>query len=167
MSDYDFEPNKNGGGGDNDRTDSGSLRNNSIAPMTFVNVVAPATLPEGYQFDTVIDYDNSQTIKVTVPPGGVTKGQAFSAPLTEALEAIATEIVSPGDYLSIPVGHWRDDFCGCFNYGLCHPHCWTSHCCPLSKYIVFTIISLFLCCVQTAVEFFLVDNLICSNTSSP
>jgi hypothetical protein len=38
--------------------------------------------------------------------------------------------------ISIPVGHWRDDACGCFNHGICHPHWWTSFCCPLSKYFV-------------------------------
>jgi hypothetical protein len=138
MSDYDFASNKYGGG-ENDRTDYGSLLNTSTASMTFVNVVAPATLPEGYQFDTVVEHDDSRTIKVTVPLGGVEKGQPFSVPLIEASEVqtvtIATKTTSPGEF-SILEGHWRDSIFGCFNYGLCHPHCWTSYCCPLSKCIL-------------------------------
>ena len=87
-----------------------------------LSVMAPATLPEGYEFETRI---GTSRIMVTVPPGGVEEGQMFDVPLPPA-------VTSAGS-IRIPVGHWRDSLLGCFNYGPCHPHLWTGLCCALCK----------------------------------
>ena len=54
----------------------------NIQPL--MEVVAPATLPEGYEFQVEM---NGSKYSVTVPPGGVEKGQAFSVPFPEAVAA--------------------------------------------------------------------------------
>jgi hypothetical protein len=60
------------------------LRENLVGPSgtmpkatatTMIQVVAPATLPEGYEFDAAV---GNNTIKVKVPPGGVEAGQKVS-----------------------------------------------------------------------------------------
>jgi hypothetical protein len=88
-----------------------------------MQVVAPANLPEGYTFDAVI---GDRSVKVTIPAGGVEKGQTFSVPLPSAVESLITGI-------SIPVGHWRDGLFDIIHYGVCHPSCWISCCCPVCK----------------------------------
>jgi len=45
-----------------------------------MQVVAPATLPEGYEFDAAV---GERTIKVRVPPGGVEEGQRFEVPFPQ------------------------------------------------------------------------------------
>jgi Cys-rich protein (TIGR01571 family) len=46
-------------------------------PPIMVQVAAPATLPEGFQFDATFD---GTTFTVTVPSGGVRQGQMFEVP---------------------------------------------------------------------------------------
>lgn len=94
------------------------------AATALMQVVAPATLPEGYEFDVSI---GERTVRVTVPEGGVEKGQTFSVPLPTTVESLITGSVS------IPVGHWRDGLFDIFHYGVCHPACWTACCCHLCK----------------------------------
>ncbi|EJK54677.1 hypothetical protein THAOC_25675, partial [Thalassiosira oceanica] len=48
-----------------------------LSPLPMVEVVAPSDLPEGYVFDAV---ENGKSFSVTVPAGGVSRGQTFSAP---------------------------------------------------------------------------------------
>jgi hypothetical protein len=98
------------------------LQVTAATPM--MQVTAPATLPEGYEFDASI---GERSVRVTVPAGGVEKGQVFSVPLPEKVESLITGSVS------IPVGHWRDGLFDIFHYGACHPSCWTSCCCHLCK----------------------------------
>jgi hypothetical protein len=88
-----------------------------------MQVVAPATLPEGYEFEASI---GDRLVKITVPQGGIEKGQTFSVPLPEKVESLISGI-------SIPVGHWRDGLFDIFHYGVCHPSCWTACCCHLCK----------------------------------
>lgn len=88
-----------------------------------LSVVAPATLPEGYEFDTTI---GSASYRVKVPPGGVEEGQTFDVPLPSA--------IIRGTTVSVPVGHWRDSLLGCFSHGPCHPHLWTGLLCGLCKW---------------------------------
>ena len=90
-----------------------------------MQVTAPATLPEGYEFDVRI---GDRTVTVTVPKGGVEKGQMFSVPLPERIDSLITGSIN------IPVGHWRDGLFDIFHYGACHPAAWASCCCPLCKY---------------------------------
>ncbi|GKY95643.1 hypothetical protein MPSEU_000525500 [Mayamaea pseudoterrestris] len=86
-----------------------------------LSVIAPATLPEGYEFETIV---GNARYMVTVPPGGVEIGQKFEVPLPSRMVASAATI-------AIPVGHWRDSLFGCFSHGPCHPHLWTGLCCGL------------------------------------
>jgi Cys-rich protein (TIGR01571 family) len=97
-----------------------SMRVAKSVPM--MQVVAPATLPEGYEFEASIG-ENTK-VKVKVPPGGVEEGQTFQAPFPPQFESMISGA-------HVPVGHWRDGLCDIFRYGLCHPHCWTSCCCAL------------------------------------
>ena len=43
-----------------------------------MEIVAPATLMEGYKLDTQV---GDRVITVTIPPGGVEKGQKFMVPM--------------------------------------------------------------------------------------
>jgi hypothetical protein len=88
-----------------------------------MEVVAPATLSEGYEFDVEV---NGETLSVKVPQGGVEEGQKFT---------IAMPTLQVGlPRVHVPVGQWRDGLCDCFKHGLCHNHLWTSCCCCLSTY---------------------------------
>jgi len=94
-----------------------------VAGVPQIEVEAPTDLPEGYEFRCTV---GSQSILVQVPPGGVEKGQKWTVPLPSAAS-------SHQHVTSIPVGHWRDSVAGIFNYGLCHPHCWTACLCSLCE----------------------------------
>jgi hypothetical protein len=94
------------------------------APL--LSVIAPATLQEGYEFETMI---GNARYKVTVPLGGVEEGQKFEVPLPPQV------VASSSNLIAIPVGHWRDSLLGCFSHGPCHPHLWTGCCCGLCEYI--------------------------------
>jgi hypothetical protein len=114
-----------------------------------LEIIAPADLPEGYQFDAVIQDNNNQnmTIPVTVPPGGIEKGQTFTVPYSTAAAAVKNGNPNPRlpetnhhhdpfvrpQSIGIPVGHWRDEICDCFRYGICHPHLWTACFCSARK----------------------------------
>lgn len=89
--------------------------------IPLMQVVAPATLPEGYEFMAAL---GDRTVKVVVPPGGVEQGQKFEVPFPQHLETALTGV-------SVPVGHWRDGILDIFHYGVCHPACWTSSACHL------------------------------------
>ena len=93
-----------------------------------MEVVAPATLSEGYSFDVEIE---GQTVTIQVPKGGVEEGQKFTMamPVTASLEVGLPRV-------NVPVGQWRDGLCDCCKYGLCHNALWTSTFCCLSKWNV-------------------------------
>jgi Cys-rich protein (TIGR01571 family) len=91
-----------------------------------VSVVAPSNLPEGYTLDAIV---NGQSVKVTIPPGGVKEGQEFTAPVVSG--TVPTH--------NIPRGSWRDGLCNCFAQGPCHPSlCLTFWCAPLALAQVMT-----------------------------
>ena len=122
----------------------------SPAP-TNVQVIAPATLQAGYTFDAMYD---GVTFTVTVPSGGVTKGQRFivpfsppsisdavavaipaSSPDTPTTAAAANAKKAKGTKKShaeggtgIPSGIWRDGLCDCCRFGPFHPHFFNSLC---------------------------------------
>jgi len=79
-----------------------------------LEIVAPATLPEGYKFEAHV---NDQTVTVTVPAGGVEEGQSFTVPMDGNVHT---------DRISIPTGQWRDGLCSWFVYGPCHPLVWNA-----------------------------------------
>jgi hypothetical protein len=99
-----------------------------------MEVTAPASLPEGYEFFVAVN--RNQKIPVTVPAGGVEQGQKFHVPMppgvNDGAAAAPTDNVFPS--ISIPVGHWRDDIVGgILNYGPCHPHIWTAVGCTMRE----------------------------------
>ena len=75
---------------------------------------------------------------MTVPEGGVSKGQKFVVPFeppTEAIAVAASPIKGTGATASegsstdsIPTGQWRDGLCDCFRFGCFHPHFLNSWC---------------------------------------
>lgn len=96
----------------------GDLPPTTATPM--MEVVAPATLSEGYTFDVDIE---GTTTSVTVPKGGVEEGQSFTIPMPTMQVGLPR--------VNVPVGQWRDGICDCCKYGMCHNHLWTSCCCCL------------------------------------
>ena len=113
----------------------------AVSSTPTVQVSAPADLPEGYEFTATLGTgEQRKTIKVTVPVGGVEKGQTFAVPLTPTeISDFTTSSTAggtgggSGGTISIPVGHWRDGLFQFYKYGICHPHCWTSCCCTTCK----------------------------------
>jgi len=96
------------------------LRTAVATPM--VEVVAPANLREGYEFDAQI---GGQAFKVTVPPGGIEQGQKFSVPYGGNIVSTRT--------MNVPVGAWKDSIFNCFEYGPCHNHlCLSCWCVPIA-----------------------------------
>ena len=93
---------------------------------TVVRVVAPANLPPGYQLDVQLD---DHTFTVAVPPGGVSKGQAFEA---EAMNGLAykSQMKDPATENS-----WKGGLFDCLAYGVGHPMFCNSFFCPQSTYL--------------------------------
>jgi len=74
--------------------------------VQMVTVEAPLDLPEGYTFYSSF---HNRTISVTVPEGGVKKGDSLSVPHQEV------------DTTDVVVSRWRDDLFACCVHGICHP----------------------------------------------
>lgn len=89
----------------------------SRAPQ-MVQVVAPSTLPEGYQFEAQM---GEKRFMATVPKGGVKEGETFltTVPQGENL----------GETLQIPTGQWKDGLFDCCRYGAFSPHLWCATFC--------------------------------------
>jgi hypothetical protein len=117
-----------GGTGTGGTSQSQSLQVTAATAM--MQVTAPATLPEGYQFEARMG--ERTVVTVTVPQGGVEKGQSFSVPLPDTMDAMIT-----GSGVHIPVGQWRDGLFDIFHYGVCHPAVWASCCCHLCKLVAY------------------------------
>lgn len=90
----------------------------TVSMGQLVDVVAPANLPGGYNFEAEIQ---GKRFLATVPAGGVRKGETFSCVMRD-LGSMGAEI---------PVGGWRDRLCDCGIYGFCHAVVVTTLCCPL------------------------------------
>lgn len=91
----------------------------SATPM--IEVVAPATLSEGYKFN--VSMPSGETMSVSVPLGGVESGQKFFVPMSSMPAS------SNSPRISIPVGHWRGSIVGCCKYGCYHSSFLVSWCC--------------------------------------
>lgn len=89
----------------------------TAVPM--IEIVAPATLMEGYRLETQV---GDRIMTVVIPPGGVEKGQKFSVPLTNDTPLAGAMALNPPaiQKTKVPVGHWKDGLCECCNYGICH-----------------------------------------------
>ena len=86
--------------------------------IPMVDVVAPADLPGGYNFEAELE---GHRFLATVPAGGVKEGETFTCYMRQ-LDSMA---------IDIPVGYWRDGILGLCSYGCCHPVAWNSMLCPL------------------------------------
>jgi Cys-rich protein (TIGR01571 family) len=86
--------------------------------VPMVDVVAPADLPGGYNFEAEVE---GQRFLATVPAGGVKEGETFTCYMRQ-LDSMASET---------PIGYWRDGICGLCSFGCCHPVVWNSILCPL------------------------------------
>jgi Cys-rich protein (TIGR01571 family) len=86
--------------------------------VPMVDVVAPADLPGGYNFEAEFE---GQRFLATVPAGGVKEGETFTCYMRQ-LDSMAFDA---------PTGYWRDGICGLCSYGCCHPVVWNSILCPL------------------------------------
>mmetsp|Transcript_42060 Transcript_42060/g.101141 ORF Transcript_42060/g.101141 Transcript_42060/m.101141 type:complete len:311 (-) Transcript_42060:1550-2482(-) len=84
--------------------------------LPMIDVVAPADLPAGYQFEAAID---NNIFMAAVPMGGVKQGQTFSCYMKDVKKA------------GIPFGHWRDGFFDVFKFGGKHPMVLNSFFLPL------------------------------------
>ena len=89
-----------------------------------VEVRAPSTLPEGYQFPATV---GNKTFMVTVPRGGIQERQTFSVPMPRDEDLIHQRV-------NVPVGEWRDGFWDLFEFGYCHATVFNSCCCVPSEY---------------------------------
>lgn len=97
----------------------------SAESQPYLEVVAPATLPEGYTFDAEA---NGQSFTVKVPMGGVEQGQKFSVPFPAGSDGYTGAAIPRA---SVPVGRWKDDMCACCRFGICHPVLWNAYCFPM------------------------------------
>jgi len=79
-------------------------------PVPMVNVIAPASLPEGYTFEAQI---GERTFTATVPAGGVKEGQSFLTVLPPEGNTLRSNKVT---------GRWKDSLCDFCSFGCCHPH---------------------------------------------
>ena len=91
------------------------------AAPTNVQIIAPSTLNAGYTFDAMYD---GVTFTVTVPEGGVVKGQRFIVPFAPPAEpvAVGVPVGNRSNRGEIPIGVWRDSLWNCCGYGPFHPH---------------------------------------------
>ncbi|KAL7476487.1 hypothetical protein ACHAW6_002345 [Cyclotella cf. meneghiniana] len=111
------------------------VRTLSSEATSFLEVIAPATLPEGYTFEAKV---NGKMIMVTVSMGGVQAGQNFSIPFDSQSNAYVGALVSPS---SVLMGHWKDGLCACCRLGCCHPVLWLACCCPLSEFLDYPLVA--------------------------
>ena len=100
-----------------------------------MEVIAPADLQEGYQFEAEI---GGQSFTVAVPLGGVEMGQKFLVPFH-------AQGVRPTT--NVPVGAWKDSILDCCSYGPCHNHFCVSWWCVPRKWN-FNLVSCMLRCMH-------------------
>lgn len=96
----------------------------TITGQPYLEVVAPATLPEGYTFEA---QSNGHAFTVTVPVGGVEEGQKFTVPFPTGATGSSGAAVP---HASVHVGFWKDGLCDCCVHGCFHPVLWNACCCP-------------------------------------
>lgn len=104
-----------------------------------VRIVAPANLPEGYQLEA--NMDDNKVVMVTVPAGGVKKGQVFASIATKptGLEKSSMPLPPTTPTSKVPQQtatgmnpmmvdqqrsepqSWKGSLFNCFAYGMGHP----------------------------------------------
>ena len=94
----------------------------SPSATPYLEVVSPATLPEGYSFEAEA---NGKTFQVQVPQGGVKKRVKYSP-----YRLILLHLHIDGGVINnstAPIGRWRDDLCDCFRHGIFATQCYGVH----------------------------------------
>jgi len=94
------------------------------AEEELVEVVAPANLPEGYEFEVTA---SDETFTVRVPQGGVKEGELFRGTKISSSSSSTSNRKKSQD---APVGGWKNGLCDCCIHGCCHAHFWLGLCCP-------------------------------------
>uniref|UniRef100_A0A7S1D7B1 Uncharacterized protein n=1 Tax=Cyclophora tenuis TaxID=216820 RepID=A0A7S1D7B1_CYCTE len=93
-----------------------------------VEVIAPATLQAGYTFDAVF---KGKTIPVTVPEGGVQRGDKMTITFQQQIVPTeATPLTGEEPIEHTTRGEWKDGLCECCKYSCCHPSFMNAWCCP-------------------------------------
>lgn len=118
-----------------------------------IRVISPETLAEGYVFDVSL---GGKIVSVTVPPGGVQKGEAFEFTLPQDIQSIdnaanpmevtdktnasdgptdlsakptsSSDEESQYDSIGAPTGRWRTHLCACCDV-ITQGTFWMSFCC--------------------------------------
>jgi len=94
------------------------------AEEELVEVVAPANLPEGYEFEVTA---SDETFTVRVPQGGVKEGELFRGTKISSSSSSTSNRKKSQD---APVGGWKNGLCDCCIHGCCHAHFWLGLCFP-------------------------------------
>ena len=103
-----------------DHAQFAKVTENKTKDQSYIDIVAPADLPEGFTFDVQL---GPGRLKVRVPEGGVQKGDRFTNPIVIAQPVI-----------HVPTGHWRDRLWNIYSNGVCHPFALLPFIAPLRKY---------------------------------
>jgi len=98
-------------------TESATSASSKTSGPPLLNITAPETLPAGSAFKAKY---NDKEFHVTVPEGGVVKGQTMCVPCptSVATPPTTTKVVEARVHakeFSVPVGAWRDGPFDCFN----------------------------------------------------
>lgn len=94
-----------------------------------VNVMAPYTLPAGFQFEARI---GDEIFTATVPPEGVTQGELFATRMgdIDGDTSVAAQRTRVFKDMDAPPSRWRDELFDCFRHGIDHPFLWNTILCP-------------------------------------
>jgi len=94
-----------------------------------VNVRAPFTLSEGFQFEARL---GDEIFLATVPKGGVMKGELFATRMGDIHGdgKIAAERTRVFKDMDTPPSRWRDELLDCCMHGCDHPFLWNTILCP-------------------------------------
>ncbi|KAL7546493.1 hypothetical protein ACHAWF_009830 [Thalassiosira exigua] len=92
----------------------------------YLEVVAPAKLPEGYTFEAEVD---GRSFKVKVPAGGVEEGQRFTVPFPDEIGGSGQGLADSTEALTF--GYWKDGLFDCCQFGCIHSVLCNAWCCPL------------------------------------
>eukprot|EP00592_Proboscia_alata_P008227 CAMPEP_0194363390 /NCGR_PEP_ID=MMETSP0174-20130528/11184_1 /TAXON_ID=216777 /ORGANISM="Proboscia alata, Strain PI-D3" /LENGTH=288 /DNA_ID=CAMNT_0039136759 /DNA_START=62 /DNA_END=929 /DNA_ORIENTATION=+ len=111
-----------------------TLQSLTSEATAMIEVVAPADLPEGYEFEASVQSNNKDvSFTVKVPLGGVESGQRFSVPLASdnGQNNNSDDILAKAQHrIQVPVGDWRDGFFDVCRYGIFHSMACNALCCP-------------------------------------
>ena len=109
----------------NGNTQSMIQQDEVVTPQaaSFISVIAPQDMREGTVF--ISNVSNIGSFEVTVPQGGIERGQSINVDLRNLKMVIHKEAFAnaAASLDQIPVGRFRDGLCACCSWGPCHIKC--------------------------------------------